>query len=290
MTDATPTGREETSGVVLIAHRSGGPEDMWRALRSTLAGDRDADASMAEGTAESWGATAADPAALRRLLDAAAENGAESLVLLPVAALRNATLARSDSEAFQREVAEIRRAHPTLDVQAIGFDGTDPDAAARIVSSLQAEQPVDGSVADAALARVFGDRPDDLGPFLAAIRSGLPADTGLYLRGSAVNGESYETGRPFDARGPHTSDLDLVAVGDEASRLWVDEAKLLGGVNTLPLCDGSEWVAPALDPARRSAQAIVERPVSVQSMAVWFLDLRVAVQGQAYISLDPPKG
>ena len=290
MAEAMSTGREETSGVVLIAQRSGGPEAMWRALRSTITSDPDADDSTAEGTAEAWGATAADPVALRRLLDAAAANGAESLVLLPVAALRNATLSRSDSDAFQREVAEVRGANPNLDVQAIGFDGTDPEAAARIVASLQAEQPVDGSIADAAMARVFGDRPDDLGPFLAALRSGLPADTGLYLRGSAVNGESYETGRPFDARGPHTSDLDLVAVGDEASRLWVDEAKLLGGVNTLPLCDGSEWVAPALDPARRRAQAIVERPVSLQSMAVWFLDLRAAVQGQAYISLDPPKG
>src|SRR4029077_1182118 len=147
-----------------------------------------------------------------------------------------------------------------IDVRAIGFGDADPEASARVVASLQAEQPVDASLADAALGRVFGDRADDLGPFLTALRSGLPPETALYLRGSAVNGTSYETGRPFDARGPHSSDLDLVAVGDAAGRLWVDEAKLLGGVNTLPLCDGSEWVAPPLGPGRRDPPAIRDRP------------------------------
>ena len=51
-----------------------------------------------------------------------------------------------------------------------------------------------------------------------------------------------------------------------------------------------------LAPRRKSRQIKVgkvlvggDAPVSVQSMAIWFLDLRAAVQGQSYISLDPPK-
>ena len=286
---ATKPGRAGISGVVVVARGAGGPEAMWGALRSTLAIDRDADTPTAEATADAWALVAADPAELRRLLDAPATREAGSLLVMPRAALTNATLSRTEGEAFQRAIEEARREDPSLAVQTIGFDDADRGSAARVVASLQAEQPVDASIADAALARVFGDRPGDLGPFLDALRGGLPAETALFLRGSAVNGASYETGRPFDARGPHTSDLDLVVVGEAAGGLWVDEAKLLGGINTLPLCDGSEWVAPSLDPARRRAQTIVERPVSVQSMAIWFLDLRAAVQGQSYISLDPPK-
>ena len=59
-----------------------------------------------------------------------------------------------------------------------------------------------------------------------------------------------------------------------------------GGINTLPLSDDAGWVAPALDRARRRAQAIARRPVSIQAMAGWFLDLRTLVQGQPYVVLN----
>ena len=36
----------------------------------------------------------------------------------------------------------------------------------------------------------------------------------IALRGSAVAGTSFKTGEPFDAHGPHTSDLDIVLIGD----------------------------------------------------------------------------
>ncbi len=67
---------------------------------------------------------------------------------------------------------------------------------------------------------------------------------------------------------------------------WVPEAKLLGGINTLPLSDEAGWVAPDLDRARRRAQAIARRPVSLQAMARWFLELRANAQGQPYIVLS----
>ena len=41
-----------------------------------------------------------------------------------------------------------------------------------------------------------------------------------------------------------------------------------------------------LEAARREAQAMVGRPLSIQAMASWFLDLRVAVQGQQYVVLS----
>ena len=136
-----------------------------------------------------------------------------------------------------------------------------------------------------AIERIFGHDRDALARFVAALGEGLPAGTTVILRGSAVNGLNFKTGEPFDADGPGTSDLDIVVVGDDAARLWVDDALLVGGLNSLPLNDESGWVAPELDPARRQAQAIAGRPVSIQAMPGWFLDLRWWLQDQAYVEL-----
>lgn len=139
-----------------------------------------------------------------------------------------------------------------------------------------------------ALERGFSGDKRRLRRFLAELRRGLPADTVIGLRGSAVVGHAYESGAPFDAAGPGTSDLDIVVIGDEAKALWVPEAQLAGGLNTLPLCDKDPWVAPDLDKARRRAQVIAGRPVSIQAMPGWFLGLRSLVQGTPYTILSNP--
>ena len=137
-----------------------------------------------------------------------------------------------------------------------------------------------------ALARGFAGDPDRVARFVRTLGSALPPGTVIALRGSAVAGTSFNTGEPFDAQGPHTSDLDIVLIGDPVMSFWVPEAKLLGGINTLPLSDKAGWVAPDLDRARRRAQAIARRPVSLQAMARWFLELRANAQGQPYIVLS----
>ena len=116
--------------------------------------------------------------------------------------------------------------------------------------------PVTGSpsMLAGAIARGFGGDPAGLAQFIARLRTGLPPATTIALRGSAVVGHRHGEGVPFDADGPGTSDLDVVAVGESAVELWVPEARLLGGINTLPLSDEATWVAPALDDARRQAR------------------------------------
>jgi hypothetical protein len=127
--------------------------------------------------------------------------------------------------------------------------------------------------------------------FLATLRE-TTGDTEIVLRGSAVTGESYRGHEPFDADGPGTSDLDLVLVGPEAFRFWERDAFYLRGVNSRPLWASAPWVAPALEPARSAAQALIGRPVSIQAMARWFLELRWIIQGQPHITLadDGPFG
>jgi hypothetical protein len=97
---------------------------------------------------------------------------------------------------------------------------------------------------------------------------------------------SYTTGEPFDVRGRGTSDLDIVLIGEEAMAAWAPEAFYLPGVNSQPLDDAAPGVATAaLEAARETAQHIAGRPVALQAMARWFLDLRSALQGTPYVVL-----
>jgi hypothetical protein len=143
-----------------------------------------------------------------------------------------------------------------------------------------------GPLASEAIGRGFGGSRDRLRRFVSALEPALPPGTTIALRGSAVAGHAFKSGAPFDADGPGTSDLDVVLVGEPVIGLWVPEAQLLGGINTLPLSDHAGWVAPELEAARRLAQQIARRPVSIQAMPGWFLELRTLVQGQPYVVLN----
>ena len=86
--------------------------------------------------------------------------------------------------------------------------------------------------------------------------------------------------------GPGTSDLDIVLIGDEAMAAWAPEAFYLPGVNTQPLYDDARDIAsPTLEQARAAAQAVAGRPVALQAMTRWFLDLRSGLQGTPYVVL-----
>ena len=143
-----------------------------------------------------------------------------------------------------------------------------------------------------AIERAFAGDPERLRQFVTELGAALPPGTTIALRGSAVAGTSFKTGAPFDALGPRTSDLDIVLVGESVVDFWVPDAQVLGGINTLPLSDDADWVAPwawvspTRSCGRRRAQAIVGRPVSLQAMAGWFLELRTQAQGQPHVVLS----
>ena len=110
--------------------------------------------------------------------------------------------------------------------------------------------------------------------------------TQIALRGSAIQGYSYKTLEPFDAGGRGSSDLDVVLFGDDAMSAWDAEAFFIPGINTMPLGDESPWIAPAIEPARSEAQKVARRPVNIQAMARWFMDIRSGLQGTPYVLLD----
>ena len=188
---------------------------------------------------------------------------------------------------WRTRVAALRLEHPAADIHDLGHAGD--TAAARQLGTLVAiHQEVPEAVLAGTIARGFGGEPATLARVVTLLREALPPDATIALRGSAVMGRSYLDGTPFDVHGPGTSDLDLVVLGDAAVDLWVPEARLLGGINTLPLGDDAPWVAPGLDGPRRAAQGLAGRPLNIQAMARWFLDLRALVQAQRYVVLAEP--
>jgi hypothetical protein len=279
--------------VLLASGRaSDDPAALWTALLGVAQGDEETEPPADGPTAWAEQGVEASVERMQSLLGA----GQDRILVVPVGVLGGPDDVADQADeatrsAWQAPLADavdrLRAAYPKAHIHDLGRSASAPEALslAKLVAV-----PLNGSpsMLAGAIARGFGGDPSGLAQFIAGLRSGLPASTTIALRGSAVVGYRHGEDIPFDADGPGTSDLDVVAVGENAVELWVPEARLLGGINTLPLSDKAAWVAPGLDDARRRAQAVVHRPLSIQAMAGWFLDLRAVVQRQPYVILHAP--
>ena len=280
--------------------------DVWRAVREEVAELRSlapaGDAGgvspgalerLAELVAEddddplvTYAATAEDAVAtVRRHIEA----GAGAIAVVPVALAVDAPAGTLHDESLARlhdELDALGQAHPAVDLEYVGPPYHDVPGLEAAIAALRPAGSDEPALLAGAIERAFDGDLERFGRFMAALQAGVPEGTRLVLRGSAVQGASYKTGDPFDARGPGTSDLDVVLLGDEAMAAWEPEAFYLAGVNTQPLDDDASDIAdPRLERARREAQEAAGRPVALQAMARWFLDLRSGLQGTPYVVL-----
>jgi hypothetical protein len=302
MVDATAEGDRSVTDPPEASHPGGGagppailiaagrreddPAAVWTALLEIAqAGYARGDPSTPSGSTVSEAVAGIDAAVAR--LAALLDSGYDRSIVVPVGVLDAATDTPTWQAPLAAAVDRLRASHPAAEILDLGRAAPDPAAAAlaHVLASPRNDSP---SMLAGALVRGFGGDPTVLARFLESLREALPAGTTIALRGSAVTGQRHGEEVPFDADGPGTSDLDVVAIGENVVELWVPEARLMGGINTLPLSDKAPHVAPSLDPTRRRAQEVVGRPLSIQSMAGWFLDLRGLVQGHPYVILDEP--
>jgi hypothetical protein len=117
------------------------------------------------------------------------------------------------------------------------------------------------------------------------VREAIPPGTAVVLRGSAVTGERWKDGSPFDADGPGTSDLDLTLVGDQVLGSFNVTGFYVPGVHTIPLSDEHPDIAPDLVPLRRRLMEMVQRPVNIQGTRDFVMYLRGDLLGQPYLTL-----
>ena len=127
--------------------------------------------------------------------------------------------------------------------------------------------------------------------FSKKLEAGLPAGTGVALRGSVVTNERWEDGKPFDAGGRGTSDLDVTLVGAEVMEYWDKDAFYIPGLHTKPLCDEDPEIAPGLNTLREELQELAGRPVNFQATSNVVLFARDVLFAEPYFMLiEPGKG
>ncbi len=131
----------------------------------------------------------------------------------------------------------------------------------------------------------FGGDPAKLDAFCDRVREDLPPGTTVVLRGSAVTGQRWKDGQPFDADGPGTSDLDLTLVGADVVGLFNVTGFFVPGVHSRPLSDEDPLIAPDLIPLRQALIQMVGRPVNIQATRDFVMHFRGDLLGQPYLTL-----
>jgi hypothetical protein len=133
---------------------------------------------------------------------------------------------------------------------------------------------------------VFGGDEEKFRTFCDVVRNAIPVGVGAVLRGSAVTGQRWKDGAPFDADGEGTSDLDLTLVGGEALKMFRLDGFFVPRVHSRPLSDEEDpAIAPELVPVRQKLMNMVGRPVNIQATGDLVMFLRGDLLGQPYLTL-----
>lgn len=134
---------------------------------------------------------------------------------------------------------------------------------------------------------VFAGNEHRFQQFCDTVRDAIPLGVGAVVRGSAVTGQRWKDGAPFDADGPGTSDLDLTLVGGEALKLFRIDGFYVPGLHSRPLSSDEDDFAPELVPLRAKLIAMVGRPVNIQATGDLVMFLRGDLLGQPYFTIVP---
>jgi hypothetical protein len=154
--------------------------------------------------------------------------------------------------------------------------------------SSDVKEMTDGEIIERIVSLGFGGDRARFEAFKEKLRAGLPEGTGVALRGSVVTGEKFKDGRPFDADGPGTSDLDVALIGAQAMDCWDKDEFYIPALHTKPLGDKAPDIAPRLDPLRRELQQVARRPVNFQATANIILFGRDVLFGEPYFVIIEP--
>lgn len=185
---------------------------------------------------------------------------------------------------FFRWILQKKSSVPVFTAQALQplLEMAAPDRAAADELPNQQEQ---AQRRDNVIRLAFGGSEERFREFCALIRSVIPDETTVVLRGSAVTGERWKDGAAFDADGPGSSDLDITLVGDKVIGLFKLTGFFVPGIHSRPLSDDDPDIAPELVPLRDRLMAMVGRPVNIQASREIVLQLRGDIIGQPYLVL-----
>ena len=133
------------------------------------------------------------------------------------------------------------------------------------------------------IARVFGGDRGRYEEFVDVVRTAVPPNVSVIVRGSSVTGERHADGAPFDADGPGTSDIDLTFVGGEMVKLY--DSFHIPGIHSVPYGEDHPDAAPALAPLREKLCGLVGRHVNIQATTDLVQYVRDVTMNQPYLVL-----
>lgn len=149
----------------------------------------------------------------------------------------------------------------------------------------ESEKMSEAEMRERVIELAFGGDEARFKEFCEVVRCAMPEETAVVLRGSAVTGQRWKDGTPFDGDGPGTSDLDLTLVGTEILGEYILDGFYLPGIHTKPLSDKDPDIAPNLIPLRKKLVGMVNRPVNIQATRDFVMQLRGDWMGQPYLTL-----
>lgn len=147
------------------------------------------------------------------------------------------------------------------------------------------ENPSDAEMRENVIRLAFQGDERKFEEFCSIVRETVPEANCAVLRGSSITGVRYRDGKPFDADGPGTSDLDLTLVGGDVLRYYSFDGYWVPGIHSRPLSDEDPDIAPDLVPLRERLMKMTGRPVNIQGTRDWAQYLRGEIFGQPHLIL-----
>lgn len=220
-------------------------------------------------------------------VERAISEGASQVIVMPlVFAMEEGNFGELSLSDLLPHFDRMEANHPHVEIFFIGPPFGQVSRLERLIRRIRQKEPQGAQLLEGFVARGFRGDWSRFGRFMAVLQSALPPGTRIAARGSSVSGYGFSTGLPFDADGNGSSDLDLVLVGEEVMERWSKDGFYIPGILTMPLEDANAHFAPWLDDTRKELESIAGRPVHIQAMAQWFLDLRAALLNTEYVFLD----
>jgi hypothetical protein len=144
---------------------------------------------------------------------------------------------------------------------------------------------------DNVIRLAFGGDKARYDEFCRVLHDFVPPGTTVIMRGSAVTGQRWKDGAPFDGDGPGTSDLDVTMVGDGGVLYFIPSGFFVPGIHSRPLSDEDPDIAPDLVPLRKELMAMVKRPVNLQASRDIVIRFRGDLLDQPYLTMfTKPQG
>jgi hypothetical protein len=143
--------------------------------------------------------------------------------------------------------------------------------------------PIDESPLDRVIRLAFSGDRERYHRFVDTLGEVTPPEVEVILRGSAVTGNRWSDGQPFDAEGHGTSDLDITFVGRDMIQHW--ESFYIPGLHTVPLSDEHPDASPHFRRLRQQLCAIAGRPVNLQATTSFVQFARDVLLEQPYLTI-----